>query len=236
MALNVKIVKKLPEFVIDIAFACEDSELFALIGPSGSGKTTIIRIIAGLDKPDEGKISYNGEVWVDTEKGIFLPPQKRRLGYVFQEYSLFPHLTVEKNVTFAAKDTAKAEQLLQTLGVWHLRSRRVQRLSGGERQRIALAQVLASEPNVLLLDEPFSALDVVTRGKLQQELKALKGRLGLPIIHVTHDLEEARFLADAVLPLEKGRVVKSWLHHTSEKLLKMVPLGTQVASGSDVIY
>jgi len=218
MALNVKIVKKLPEFVIDIEFACDDSELLALIGPSGSGKTTIIRIIAGLDKADDAEISYNGEAWVDTKKGIFLPPQKRRLGYVFQEYSLFPHLTVEKNVAFAAKNPAKTGQLLQMLGVWHLRARRVQRLSGGERQRIALAQALASEPRVLLLDEPFSALDVVTRGKLQQELKALKGRLGLPIIHVTHDLEEAGFLADAVLPLEKGRVVNSWLKQTSEQL------------------
>ena len=213
MALKIRIVKRLPEFVIDIDFSCEESKLLALIGPSGSGKTTIVRIIAGLDKPDEGEITYNGTVWVDTKKGIFLPPQKRQLGYVFQEYSLFPHLTVEENVAFAAKNDAKVEDFLQTLGVWHLRTRRIQRLSGGERQRVALAQALASDPKVLLLDEPFSALDVVTRGKLQQALKSLKGKLCLPIVHVTHDLEEAEILADKILPVEQGKLAGDWLEN-----------------------
>jgi molybdate transport system ATP-binding protein len=211
MGLNVKIKKKLPGFEIDVSFACPDSGLIALLGPSGSGKTTIIRTIAGLERPDRGRITYNDTVWVDTEQGIFLPPQKRALGYVFQEYTLFPHLNLEENVSFAAKNKSRVDELLRLFGILHLRKRKVQQLSGGERQRTALAQALARDPDVLLLDEPFSALDVVTRKKLREELNDLKKQLSLPIIHVTHDLEEAEFLADEVFPIEQGKPAVGWL-------------------------
>lgn len=211
MELKVDIKKALTEFDLEVSFTCRRGTLNVLIGPSGAGKTTIIRMIAGLERPDEGRIAYNGETWVDVERGLFLPPQKRRLGYVFQEYTLFPHLSVYKNVAFAATDEGDIERLLKLFGIWHLRDHRPNRISGGERQRCAICQNLARRPQALLLDEPFSALDVDIRKKLRQELKALKEKLSIPIIHVTHDLSEALYLGDDILPVVRGRIDRSWL-------------------------
>ena len=217
MGLKVKIFKRLPGFDLEVSFSCSEGQLLALIGPSGAGKTTLVRIIAGLDRPNKGQIVYKGTVWLDTEKGIFWPPQKRKVGYVFQEYPLFPHLTIEKNVTFAATDKCQANELLKLFGIWHLRKRKPFEVSGGERQRAALAQALARKPKVLLLDEPFSALDVVTRKKLRKELKNLKGQLSLPILLVTHDLEEALSLADNLLPIQQGKIDQNWLAYSLDK-------------------
>ncbi len=211
MKLEVEIVKELPRFAINISFACPSGELLALVGPSGSGKTTLMRIIAGLDQADIGRVSFNGDTWLDTGRNIALPPQDRSLGYVFQEYTLFPHLTVYNNVAFANGNAGKVNDLLKLLEVWHLKDRKPRKLSGGERQRVALAQALARNPKVLLLDEPFSALDVVSRRKLQGELKKIKGEFDLPIIHITHDLEEAEYLADSLLPMVDGRLEENWL-------------------------
>jgi len=211
MKLEVKIFKRLSGFDIDISFSCPNGSLLALIGPSGAGKTTIVRSIAGLERPDSGFIACNGVVWSDTGKGIWLPPQKRKLGYVFQEYSLFPHLSVEKNVAFAADDKGEVEELMEMRRIGHLRWRKPHQISGGERQRVALAQALARKPRVLLLDEPFSALDVATRQRLREELKSLKSRLSVPVIMVTHDINEARFLADEMLPIEQGKRAPDWL-------------------------
>ncbi len=211
MALDVKIFKRLKEFDLDISFSCSSGRLIALVGPSGAGKTTIIRLIAGLERPDEGLIVCNNTIWSDTGKGIWLPPQGRKLGYVFQEYSLFPHLTVEKNIAFAGVDESVVENLMELFGIRHLRRRRPHQLSGGERQRVALAQALARKPGVLLLDEPFSALDVATRMKLRNDLKSLKNQLSIPVVLVTHDLYEARFLADDILPIEQGKTAPDWL-------------------------
>ncbi len=211
MALKVKIFKKLKEFDLDISFSCSSGRLLALVGPSGAGKTTIMRLIAGLERPDRGLIACNKSIWTDTEKGIWLPPQKRKLGYVFQEYSLFPHLTVERNIIFAGIDSYEARGLMKLFGILHLRRRRPHQLSGGERQRVALAQALARKPGVLLLDEPFSALDVATRVKLRNDLKSLKNQLSIPVILVTHDLNEARFLSDEILPIEQGKKAPDWL-------------------------
>ncbi|MBU0482552.1 MAG: ATP-binding cassette domain-containing protein [Proteobacteria bacterium] len=211
MGLKVNIVKALPGFDINISFACGSGEFLALVGPSGAGKTTIMRIIAGLDQPDVGRISFNEVSWLDSRQGINLPPQKRNLGYVFQEYTLFPNLTVWKNVAFAAKDNAVVAELLKLFDILHLRDRKPRKLSGGERQRVALAQALAREPDILLLDEPFSALDVVSRQKLRQEVKTISKTFALPVIHITHDLEEARSLADTLLPIVQGRIDQGWL-------------------------
>ena len=214
MELRIEIKKTLPHFDLDVAFACPDERMLVLIGPSGGGKTTIIRIIAGLERPDGGTVVYNGETWLDVQKGIFVPPQKRRLGYVFQEYTLFPHLNVYGNIAFSAHDKNDVDELLRIFGIRHLRNRKPYEISGGERQRCAICQALARRPQVLLLDEPFSALDVITRRMLRDELRALKGTLSLPIVYVTHDVNEALFLADDILPVVEGKIDRKWMQQT----------------------
>jgi len=220
MALIVNIEKRLPDFDLEMSFTCEDGELNVLIGPSGAGKTTIIRIIAGLMATDKGYIRYNDKTWVDTDQGISLPTQKRRLGFVFQDYTLFPHLNVYKNIAFASVDEREIEGLLKLFEIWHLRDSMPHNISGGERQRCAICQNLARHPHVLLLDEPFSALDVEIRKKLRERLKNIKKDLAIPIIHVTHDLNEALFLGDAILPIVRGKVAGEWLQKHVEEALK----------------
>ncbi len=211
MRLSVHIRKRLSSFDLDVRFDCEDKQLLALIGPSGAGKTTIVRIIAGLDRPDTGRISFGDEIWVDTARGIFVPPQKRSLGYVFQDYTLFPHLNLYRNVSFAAGNTGHVRDLMKALDIWELKDRKPHAVSGGERQRCAIAQALARGPKTLLLDEPFSALDITNRRKLRERLKFLKGELSIPIIHVTHDIDEALYLADEILPVVKGSIARKWI-------------------------
>ncbi|WP_022662436.1 ATP-binding cassette domain-containing protein [Paucidesulfovibrio longus] len=211
MTLEVNLRKKLPHFELDVKLCCPSGCLTAIVGPSGAGKTTLVRLMAGLERPDQGRISLNGTAWVDTGKRIFLKPQKRKLGLVFQDYCLFPHLSVRRNVAFAANDDARVDELLTLFGIRHLQDRKPQNISGGERQRAAFCQALAREPSLLLLDEPFSALDAATRETLRCELRDLKTTLDIPIIHVTHDLGEARFLADAILPVVNGRITPDWL-------------------------
>lgn len=207
MCLSARVVKKLSDFTLDVSVRCTGGSMLFLSGPSGSGKTTLIRILAGLERPDIGRITFHDEVWVDTEAGIFLPPEKRGLGYVFQEYTLFPHLSVEKNVAFAAKTPTLVQEYLRLFGIFHLRKRRPAQLSGGERQRVALAQTLVTEPKILLLDEPFSALDQETRKILRNELAQVKERLNLPIFHVTHDTSDIACLSDQTVYISRGRVV-----------------------------
>lgn len=204
MELKAHIKKKLHDFTVDVSLHCKDGNLLSLTGPSGAGKTTIIRCIAGLEQPDAGHITYNGTCWYDSENNINLATRHRKIGYVFQEHTLFPHLTIEKNVAFACPDSDRVTDLLQTFSIHRLRSRMPHQISGGERQRAALAQSLAGNPKILLLDEPFSALDTVTRKKLREKLKQIKKTLSLPVILVTHDLEEANYLADRQLAITRG--------------------------------
>ena len=211
MALRVCIKKKLNYFDLDINFSCFPEELLAMIGPSGSGKTSIIRMIAGLETPDEGRISYRDEGWFDSSQKIYVAPQKRRLGYVFQDYTLFPHLTLRENAAFATRDLKRADDLLEMFGISHLRDRKPNRVSGGERQRCAICQALARHPRMLLLDEPFSALDAITRRGLREELKNLKVNMSFPIIYVTHDITEALYLADELLPVVEGKIDDQWM-------------------------
>lgn len=211
MTLEVNIIKKLPNFELDVSFKCSPGNLAAVVGPSGSGKTTLVRIISGLEKPDSGKIVFNNSVWVDTEKKIFLPPQKRGLGLVFQDYTLFPHLSVRKNVAFAASCEHRVSALLDMFAISHIADSKPCTISGGERQRAAFCQALARDPVMLLLDEPFSALDADTRDRLRSELGKMKKDLSIPVLHVTHDLSEAHELADTILPIVSGKISPQWL-------------------------
>ncbi len=211
MLLEVDIRKKLAHFTLNIELSCPAGELLALAGPSGSGKTTVIRIIAGLEHPDHGRIELANKTLCDTEKKIRVETRKRKLGYVFQEASLFPHLRVRENVAFGCNTPSRVDRLLDLLGITHLQDKKPARISGGERQRAALAQALAAEPELLLLDEPFSALDVESRSSLQQKFLEIKEQLQIPIIMVTHDLQEASILGDQIIAMEDGRRNNDWL-------------------------
>jgi molybdate transport system ATP-binding protein len=199
---------------LEAQLACAPGELLALVGPSGSGKSTILRCIAGLHRPREGRVACNGTTWFDSRAGVDLLPQRRSVGFVFQHYALFPHLTALQNVTAAlghlpgGERAARARQLLELVHLGKLEGRRPWELSGGQQQRVALARALAREPTVLLLDEPFSAVDQVTRRKLQRELAQLRLRLNIPIVLVTHDLDEARVLADRLSILHHGTTLQ----------------------------
>lgn len=194
---------------------CAPGELTALVGPSGSGKSTILRAIAGLYRPQSARVVVDDEIWADTQSGRWLATWQRRVGLVAQSYALFPHLTAQENVAAAltieppATRGAKAATLLARVNLTGLEHRRPAELSGGQQQRVAVARALAREPKALLLDEPFSAVDKVTRTRLYRELAALRQNLGMPIILVTHDLDEALMLADRVCLVQRGRIIQS---------------------------
>jgi molybdate transport system ATP-binding protein len=211
MDLNVKVKKRRHDFNVDVSFSCKAGEILVLIGPSGAGKTTIVRLTAGLEKPDEGRIAWGDEIWADSDMDIHQPPRKRRLGYVFQDFLLFPHLTLGANAAFSSQNEVEVDRLMKRFGIHHLRDHKPDQVSGGERQRCAICQALARLPRVLLLDEPFSALDVSTRRLLREDIVELKGKLEIPIIYVTHDISEALAIADVIVPIVSGKIDKSWI-------------------------
>jgi molybdate transport system ATP-binding protein len=200
---------------LDLAFSVRPGELMALVGPSGSGKTTTLRSIAGLHSAASGRIVCNGSVWLDTAAGVHVPARSRRIGLVFQSYALFPHLTALENVTEALGELPRdarlpeARALLARMHLEGIESRRPAQLSGGQQQRVAVARALARRPDVLLLDEPFSAVDWVTRRKLRRELAQLRRDLSMPAILVTHDLDDVVRLADCVCVMNHGRILQS---------------------------
>lgn len=195
---------------LNITLQCSPGEVLALVGPSGSGKTTALRSIAGLFTPQQGVVRVNGQVWLDSEQGINMPAYQRKVGLVFQEYALFPHYTALQNVAAALPDMSQEQresQALSLLSKVHLaglQERYPHQLSGGQQQRVAMARALAREPDVIMLDEPFSAVDQVTRRRLYRELSELRRTLSTPMILVTHDLEEASMLADRLCLLHRG--------------------------------
>jgi molybdate transport system ATP-binding protein len=200
-------------------FECLPGEMVALVGPSGSGKTTVLRAIAGLTNPGANpasvtppgttnRISCGGTPWLDNEAKICLSPQARRVGFVFQDYALFPHLTALQNIALVSSEGAALEQL-ERINMLAYAQRFAHELSGGQKQRVALARALVSQPQILLLDEPFSAIDQSSRQQLYYELASLRSRLNIPVILVTHDLYEARRLADKLVIMESGETLQT---------------------------
>ncbi len=194
----------LPLRRFDLELSLEVGRTVALVGPSGAGKTSTLRVVAGLARPSRGRVALGAETWLDTERRVFLAPDERRVGLVFQEYALFPHLSVRRNVAYGAR--GPVDDLLERFHVGHLAEVHPGELSGGERQRVALARALAREPDVLLLDEPLSALDAHTKSAVRGELAELLRGLGLPTLLVTHDYEDAASLADEVGVIVDGRL------------------------------
>lgn len=214
------------------SLSCQDGQLLALVGPSGAGKTSVLRVLAGLMQPASGRVVVRGQVWLDRATGINLSPQQRRVGLVFQHYALMPHLTALDNVALALLDLPPtqrhqvARQWLQRVQLeGDLLLRRPAQLSGGQQQRVAVARALARAPNLLLLDEPFSAVDQLSRKGLYSLLADLRKDLSIPIVLVTHDLSEARMLADTLVVMDAGEVLQQG---TPERLYRS-PRNARVA-------
>lgn len=211
--LEVNIRRKLEHFTLDISFSI-DNNILVLFGPSGCGKTTILRCIAGLAQPDSGEIIFHGKKIFSAAEHISIPPRYRHVGYMFQDYALFPHMSVKKNIWYGVKKHDATtdelyEKLVGLLKIKHLTDRYIGQLSGGEKQRVALARALMAEPRILLLDEPLSALDMDTRLELQTELCRMQRIWRIPFIVVTHDPDEARALGDQFVFLEHGHQVSA---------------------------
>lgn len=212
--LRVRVSQRLP-MPLDGEFVCEAGQMVALVGPSGAGKTSMLRALAGLMKPANATITVGGEVWCDAGTGVHLAPQQRHVGLVFQHYALMPHLTALDDVSLSLlhlplrERRARARRWLAHVGLSdEQQARRPAALSGGQQQRVAVARALAREPRLLLLDEPFSAVDQMSRQGLYELLAELRRDLNIPIVLVTHDLAEARQLADSVVVMDAGRVLQ----------------------------
>jgi molybdate transport system ATP-binding protein len=212
--LVARFTKRYPGGVVieaDLGLEPDRAPVTVLFGPSGSGKTTILRCLAGLERPEEGTIRFGDEVWLDTARGVGLPPQQRRIAYLSQDYALFPHLTVGGNIAFgltapAVERRRRVADLVARLGLEGLEGRYPSRISGGQAQRVALARALATEPRLLLLDEPLSSLDAPLREPLRRELRQWLTSVGIPALVVTHDRIEALALGDRLAVLAEGRI------------------------------
>jgi molybdate transport system ATP-binding protein len=209
--LDVKVQTRLGDLRLDVALTVAPGECLALAGPSGAGKSSVLRVVAGLLTPEHGRVSCGDRTWLDRQRGVDLPPEERRCGYVFQDYALFPHLTAAQNVGYGLPRSLRrerAQELLERFGLAHRADARPRTLSGGERQRVAVARALAVKPHALLLDEPLSALDARTRAAASRELAAVLHEAAVPALLVTHDFQEAALLGDRVGVMDAGRLVQ----------------------------
>lgn len=236
--LNVQVRKKLlsaeGELMLDVHLQVTEGEFIALTGPSGSGKTTLLRLIAGLTEAESGTIVCDRQTCLATAQKINLPPQKRPIGIVFQDYALFPNMTVRRNLTYAlrpAQSSDIVEELIQIMELEALAERYPNTLSGGQQQRVALARALVNQPRILLLDEPLSALDLETRKKLQDYILQLHKKFNLTIILVSHDLEEIVKMADRVFALQGGIIREIEL----SEILQLNPTGNLMGKKIGVI-
>jgi molybdate transport system ATP-binding protein len=193
-------------FDLDVGYALTAGSFLGVRGPSGSGKTTLLRCLAGLHRPDEGMIEQDGSTWFDSRGGIFIPPQKRSVGFVFQDFALFPHMTVLGNILYAAPDKNHALHLIELTRLSREAHHFPRELSGGQKQRAALARALARRPEILLLDEPLAALDEELRDALASELSRIQRETGVTAILVSHSRTEIRRLCTEVLELKDGRM------------------------------
>ncbi len=205
--IDVKLKKNFGAFDIDIAFTSETNGITVLAGPSGSGKTSIISMIAGLTKPDSGRIHINDRLLFDSDQKIDCPIQKRRCGYIFQDGRLFPHMSVQKNLLYGShSDASRLEEIAELLGIDHLLSRMPAKLSGGEKQRVAIGRALLMRPEILLMDEPLASLDPQRKDELLPYIARLPEQFNIPIFYVTHSRREILRLSDELIRIEKGRI------------------------------
>ncbi len=207
MSLSVHIRKRLGSFSLQSDFETGDRTL-ALLGPSGCGKSLTLKCIAGIERPDEGRITLSGRVLFDSEAGIDLPPQKRHVGYMFQDYALFPNMTVRKNVLAGMgrrPDPSAADPYLKRFRIEELSDRFPSELSQGQKQRVAMARIIAQSPDAILLDEPFSALDTILKWQLEQEMLHVLSEVDKPVVFVSHDLDEVYRMSGEVCPMKDGK-------------------------------
>jgi molybdate transport system ATP-binding protein len=213
--LLVQVERKLADFRLEVSFQAAEQGVTALFGPSGAGKTSLVSMVAGLLRPDRGKIELAGQVLFDSDSGVNLPPERRRVGYVFQEGRLFPHMSVRSNLAYGMKLVPVKEryvslnQVVELMGIGHLLDRRPATLSGGEKQRVAVGRALLTSPHLLLLDEPLASLDRARKDEVIPFLARLTRELSAPMLYVTHSAREISLLADQVLLIEQGSLVGS---------------------------
>ena len=210
--MQVSIQKQLEAFALQVSFVLASHGITVLWGASGSGKTTLLQCLAGLLRPDAGRIACREAVWFDAERGVCLAPERRRLGYVFQDVRLFPHLSVRSNMLFGRRFRGPSgvsfEDVVALLGLGRLLHRTPSDLSGGEKQRVAVGRALLACPELLLMDEPLTGLDRGKREEIMAYVNAIPERFGVPVLYVTHSDAERRFLADRVLNLEDGKLTE----------------------------
>lgn len=237
MTLDVALKHRFGDFTLDLAFAIEETGVTALFGPSGAGKSTVINAVAGLIRPDRGHIRINGATVFDSNTRLFLPPRRRRVGYVFQDARLFPHLSVERNLLFGWRRTGRQTspeqitEIIDLLGLAHLLNRKPATLSGGEKQRVAIGRALMSGPDLLLLDEPLAALDQKRRGEILPYLKRLGEQAGIPMLYVSHAIDEVAALADRVVVMNKGQLVASGNVADTFARLDLIPITGRFDAG-----
>ena len=202
------------KMLLDVELQVEKGQLVTLYGKSGAGKTSILRMLAGLLRPDSGHIVVNGSIWLDTEKQIYQPPQKRKVGFVFQDYALFPNMTVLENLQFAlqkGQDKSVVQSIIDIVELGALQHRKPNTLSGGQQQRVALARSLVQRPQLLMLDEPLSALDHDMRVKLQEYILKVHREFGLTTLLISHDISEILKMSDIIVELDEGKVIRQGL-------------------------
>ena len=205
--LQVEIRRRLGAFCLDVSFTVEANEILAVHGPSGSGKTTLINLLAGLERPDSGRIVIDSRVLFDSVSGVDVKPEVRHIGYVFQDCRLFPHMSVASNLRYGRHRRASSADFDQVVALLNLRAllgRRPRTLSGGEKQRVAIGRALLSGPRCLLMDEPLASLDEARREEIMRVIERVRDELRLPILHVSHDRGEVDRLADQVIPIHPG--------------------------------